>query len=103
VTNPASIGNAPAFSVIAYGLLLLAAAKVFGVNGQPDLLPPPKWRKTSKARPSTQDLINHLRAEIWAQGLGIDHFSGFVNTGPDRSKPEKSLPDLVSAVLYATG
>jgi hypothetical protein len=68
VRNSQSVEKAPAFSVAAYGLLLLAAAKVFGVNGPTNLLPPPKWyAQKSQPRATTPELINHLRAEIWGQ------------------------------------
>lgn len=91
----------PAFCVAAYAILLLAACKTYGVNGVVNGLPPPKWRKhQKKKRPSTQYLINQLRAELWGKSMGIDNFSGFAPDNTDDTKPEKCFPHLPSALLY---
>lgn len=102
VTNERSVENEPAFAVAAYGLLLLAAHRAFGPNRLPGTVPPPKWRrKDQNRRPSTQELINHLRAELWGQALGQTNFSGFSYHQKQNQKPEKCRPSLASAVLYA--
>lgn len=101
VRTAPSVELFPAFSVAAYGMLLLSAAKVFGTNGKPDGLPEPRWRKNKKKkRPSTQDLIRQLRNELWGKAMGKDNFSGFVTQTRHDTKPEKYLPDLASSVLY---
>lgn len=80
--NPLSTQKAPALAVAAYSLLLLAGAKAFGVDSLPDVLPSPKWRKTTlKRRPSTTDLSNILRLECWASAISNSNFSGF-STSP---------------------
>lgn len=100
-TDP-SVERVPQLIVAAYGMLLLAARRVYGSGGLPDLVPPPKWRKGYvPERASTQSLINHLRAELWGTALGVENFSGFTSEGSTKEKPEKSMPDLPSAVLYA--
>jgi len=102
VWSEESVEVAPAFFVATYAMLLMAAAEAFGVNGKPLVLPAPKWRRNhEKPRPSTQDLIQLLRWELWGTALDTMHFSGFNNAQPSDGKPEKSLPSLRSAVLYA--
>ena len=65
-------------------------------------MPNPKWRKEENdQRVSTQKIINHLRAELWAQSMGIDNFSDFGNSIDMDEKPQKLRPHLPSAVLYA--
>ena len=102
VRSPNSACNLPAFAVAVYGMLLLAAARAFGLHGLPGAIPPPRWRRGQpKARASTADLISHLRHELWAETLQPGGFSGFADTSPGAAKPEKVHPDLASAVLYA--
>lgn len=102
VHSPASVENAPAWAVAAYSMLLLAAHQAFGYEGLPEVLPPPKWRKSApKPRASTHDLINLLRAALWGNALDQDNFSGFTTTTPHNWKPQKLTLPLASAVLYA--
>lgn len=102
VRNASSVESVPQLIVAAYAMLLLAAHRVFGACGVPELLPPPKWRcGHAQRRASTQGLVNHLRAELWGQALGVHNFSGFASGATGHTKPEKSLPHLASAVLYA--
>lgn len=99
-----SVERVPQLIVAAYAMLLLAAHRVFGAQGTPDLLPPPKWRRNSTPRrASTKSLIDHLRAELWGQSLGIENFSGFISNPHTHVKPEKLLPQLSSAVFNAVG
>jgi hypothetical protein len=101
VRDPRSVESAPALSVAAYALLLLATQRAFADSRQA-LLPRPKWIHPSPtARISTQQAIHQLRAEVWGRGLGLDNFSGFATTLPPTTKPEKSSFPLASAVCYA--
>jgi len=96
-----SVESAPALSVAAYALLLLATQRAFA-DSPPALLPRPKWiRPSPHTRISTQQAIHQLRAEVWGRGLGLDNFSGFASTPPSATKPEKSSFPLASAVCYA--
>ncbi len=102
VRNPSSACTAPLFAVAAYSILLLAAARAFGVNGSPSNLPPPKWRaKTAKPRASTNDLINCLRFELWGQAISTLSFSHFENKYSPPTKPQKLRPNLASSIFYA--
>jgi hypothetical protein len=101
VRAPRSVETAPALSVAAYALLLLATQRAFADSRQA-LLPRPKWiRPSPGTRISTQQAIHQLRAEVWGRGLGLDNFSGFASTPTSATKPEKSSFPLASAVCYA--
>jgi hypothetical protein len=103
VRAAASVESAPAFTVAAYGMLLVSAQRAFGDSDQ-GLLPPPKWAASSKGpRTSTQQTIHQLRAEVWGRGLGIESFSGFASNLPAITNPEKCTFPLASAVCYANG
>ena len=102
VRNPSSTWTAPSFAVAAYSILLLAAARAFGVNGIPSALPPPKWRAGKiKPRASTSDLLNHLRFELWGLAISAPGFSHFVTPAPPTPKPQKLQPCLASTLFYA--
>jgi hypothetical protein len=101
VRCPRSVQAAPALTVAAYALLLLATQRAFASSRQA-LLPRPKWMPSSPStRISTQQAIHQLRAEVWSRGLGLDNFSPFASTLPATSKPEKFPFPLASAVCYA--
>jgi hypothetical protein len=102
VRNPASASLAPAFAVSAYAILLLAATRAFGVNGLPAALPPPKWRaKQTRLRPSTPDLLNHLRYELWGRAITGSTFSRFMDRRRSNQKPQNVEPSLASSLFYA--
>jgi DDE superfamily endonuclease len=103
VRNQASVESAPALTVAAYGMLLVAGQRAFA-NSKEGLLPQPKWAASSQGpRTSTQQLLHQLRAEVWGRGLGIDHFSGFAYDVPPVTKSEKCSFPLTAAVCYANG
>jgi hypothetical protein len=103
VRHPHSIESVPALQVASYAMLLLACLRTLDGPTKPDLLPPPKWASAKPpARFSTQKALAQLRAEVWGRALGLANFSGFAASTASRTKPEKFLPDLTSAVLYAT-
>jgi len=101
VRAKASVESAPALTVAAYGMLLVAGQLAFG-NTKQGLLPQPKWAASSnRPRTSTQQLLHQLRAEVWGRGLGVDSFSGFASHRPTDSKPQKCSFPLASAVCYS--
>jgi hypothetical protein len=101
VRDPRSAHKVPALAVAAYAMLLLAAGAAFGLDGLPDLLPPPKWRPRTRLRASTSDLVSQLRADIWTQALAQPNFTHFRAGSSLTRNPHKSLPDLRTSLLYA--
>lgn len=100
VRHPASTESAPALTVAAYALLLLAANKAFA--GASGCLPPPKWRQRRKRqRASLSELISLLRHELWSDSIRSNHFPHFTSTNPRTMKSEKYLPSLPGALFYA--
>jgi hypothetical protein len=103
VRNPNSAQSVPAMAVAAYALLLIAAVKAFGKGGKPAVIPEAKWRRPKeKIRPSTQDLINELRRELWTKAIRPDHLSDFMDAASHRTKPRKPGPNLCSTLFAAT-
>lgn len=103
VRNENSVQNIPATAVAAFAMLHLAAIKTYGQGGQPTAIPPAKWRKPSrKKRPSTQDLINELRRELWAKAIRPEILNHFVNKTKGDTNLLKYEPDLCSSLFAAT-
>lgn len=103
VRNENSVQNIPATAVAAFAMLHLAAIKTYGQGGQPTAIPPAKWRNpTKKKRPSTQDLINELRRELWAKAIRPEVLTDFVNKTKANTKSVKYEPDLCSSLFAAT-
>jgi hypothetical protein len=50
--------------------------------------------------PPLQDIIQCLRAELWAKAMGSDDFSGFVTRHNKGTNPEKCGPNPEDTVLY---
>jgi hypothetical protein len=97
VRHPNSVGSVPAAAVAAYAMLLWAGIRAGGDCAALGALPPPKWQRKTPQRASTQNLINHLRAEVWGQGLD---FSDFASGAPPNTKSEKWHAPLASALFY---
>lgn len=103
VRNENSVESIPATAVAAYAMLHLAAIKAYGKGGKPTTIPEAKWRRPwKKIRPSTQDLINELRRELWAQAIRPEHLTDFMHTARHRTKPLKNEPNLCSSLFAAT-
>lgn len=103
VRNENSVESIPATAVAAYAMLHLAAIKAYGQGGKPTAIPEAKWRRPGeKIRPSTQDLINELRRELWAQAIRPEHLTDFMHTARHRTKPLKNEPNLCSTLFAAT-
>ena len=78
VRNLNSAESLPAFVAAMYGLLHLASHRA---TAKPNMLmlPRPKWYpKEDKNRITTGDLLNNLRAQLWAKATELS-FSDFVN------------------------
>lgn len=103
VRNENSVQNIPATAVAAFAMLHLAAIKAYGQGGKPAAIPEAKWRKPSKKkRPSTQDLINELRRELWAKAIKPDILDHFMSKACHDKKSVKYEPDLCSSLFAAT-
>jgi hypothetical protein len=103
VRNESSVQHIPATAVAAYAMLHLAAIKAYGQGGKPTAIPEAKWRKPSKKqRPSTQDLINELRRELWAQAIRPEILTDFMNKTKAKAKLIKYKPDICSSLFAAT-
>lgn len=92
VWNPLAVVRLPQFQVAIYSLLLLASILSYGFKRTADYLPLPKWRKKS-SRPSTLDLLNLLRDQVFARLMphsdkpGIDDFAKMLTPDANASKP----------------
>jgi hypothetical protein len=76
VRNSNSIESVPAFVVVVYGLLLLAARRVGLVDNE--LLPRALWYpKKTKDRTTTGDILNNYKAQLFCKATQVS-FSGFV-------------------------
>ena len=102
VRNPLAVEAVPQMMVAAYSLLLLAAHNLYGLRGTPLTLPPPKWyRRNTKLRPSTMDLIKALRIELWGQAITESNLTHFVDQKQKAPKYQKNQIPLRAAVFYA--
>lgn len=78
VRNPNSAEQLPAFVAATYALLHLATHRIRNHSDEARL-PRPKWyKKKPKQRETTGDLLNNLRAQLWAKSTEMD-FNDFVN------------------------
>jgi len=104
VRTPASTQHVPALLIASYAMLLVASIRSLAQAQPPVLLPRPKWcARSQPIRTSTQRILHQLQAEIWGRGLGLNpqRFSGFPSRRHSTQKPQKLLPSLLDAVLYA--
>jgi hypothetical protein len=103
VRHPQSVADVPALQVASYAMLLLSMIRTRKASPDADSLPVPKWAASATPpRPSTQRAINQLRGEVWGHALGLTNFSDLLICAPPVASPEKFLPHLPSALLYAT-
>jgi hypothetical protein len=103
VRNENSVENIPATAVAAYAMLHVAAIKAYGPGGKPAVIPEAKWRKPGKKkRPSTQDLINEMRRELWSNAIRPGILTDFMNRARAHTKPLKFEPNLCSTLFAAT-
>ncbi|MFU8848414.1 MAG: hypothetical protein ACNA77_06830 [Opitutales bacterium] len=103
VRNEKSVSNIPATAVAAFAMLHLAAIKAYGQGGKPMAIPEAKWRTPAKKkRPSTQDLINELRRELWAKAIRPEILNDFINNAHSNTKSIKYEPDICSSLFAAT-
>jgi DDE superfamily endonuclease len=101
VRSESSNQNAPALAVAAYAMLLLASVKTYGAEGKPDTFQSPRWyRRKPNERATTNELVNQLRYELWAESLQTN-FTGFSQKLDPDQKGLKCDHPLASAVFLS--
>jgi len=99
VRNPLSVESVPAFIVATYSLLHLANCRSLKSNNNLSL-PRPKWYQNKKNnRITSGDMINNLKAQMWARAIGIN-FSSFVNTELRLQIRKIKVNPNTSAIFY---
>jgi hypothetical protein len=101
VRNPESSANVPAFVAATYSFMLLASHKTHKMPNKKEILPRAKWYKSNpEQRLTTGDIMNNLRAQLWAKALGCDSFTGFVKQQNETRSHKNTTNTLSSAVFY---
>ncbi|MFO7940082.1 MAG: transposase [Bacteroidales bacterium] len=99
VRNQNSVESIPSFIVAVYGLLHLANYRANKLSKM-ELLPRPKWYPLKKQkRITTGDLLNNLRAQIWAKANKLN-FSHFVNNETNTRSLRNESNSPISAFFY---
>jgi hypothetical protein len=97
VRDQNAVAKIPAFIVAVYALMLLADHQVG--NRQPQL-PRAKWYQTvAHKRPTTGDILNNFRSQLWLDQTGIN-FSHFVNLQKSLRSRKNIVPPTFSAAFY---
>ena len=88
VRGPSSVATAPVVAIAAYAALLLAGLQVYGFEGLPDSIRPPKWyRRKPAARVTASALIQQVRADLLLKA--IRDFSPLRTRRSSDTTPEK--------------
>ncbi len=99
VRNPNSAESLPAFVAAMYGLLHLASHRAANDPNNP-MLPRPKWyQRNNTERITTGDLLNNLRAQLWAKASNLN-FSDFVNTQKNTRSLKNDFKYNETAAFY---
>lgn len=96
-----SVETLTSFVAAVYAMLLIAQEKC---GRESRTLPLPKWRRPGTRlvpRTTTSQMIQELRAEVWAAGMDPSNKGGFPSSDTDRHKLPKIENCLKSAVCYA--
>jgi hypothetical protein len=100
-----AVERQPALAVASYAALLLAAARVYGIDGPSQRSACPKWQtKSPEQRLSTRELLRQLKSEVMAYGLerlnpNSEHF---VTSAAPRTKCSEFRLPMESALLYTS-
>jgi DDE superfamily endonuclease len=104
VRSPKSAERVPAFAVACYSMLLISAAKAFGVAAAEPVVDRPKWLTGSSRKPlrlSTQQLLKRLKAERPGTPLNLPNFEHFASSVARSMKLPKSAVSLDRALQHA--
>jgi len=109
VTSPLSSDRQPGFAVACYAALLLAGIQTYGLSTAQAVSVLPKWRARRGSVPCTQDFLQRIRSELWADALEAisraeaapGNSGHFVTAHPADTKSEKIAMPLLPAILHA--
>ena len=104
VRSPKSAERVPAFAVACYSMLLISAAKAFGIAAAEPVVDRPKWLTNSsrkQLRLSTRQLLKRLKAERPGPTLNLPNFEHFASSVARRMKLPKSAVSLDQALQHA--
>ena len=100
VRTKAAAARVPAFLVASYAMSLLAAHQLIRQHPLAPAIPKPLWhKKGDPQRPPFQHIVQCMRAELWANALGVERFSGFVTRPVGGANPRNLTPTLAGTVL----
>ncbi|MGZ5473841.1 MAG: IS701 family transposase [Thermoanaerobaculia bacterium] len=103
VRSPRSASRVPAFVVASYAVLLISAARAFGLAASEPVVARPKWLAGSRPKPirlSTNQLLARLRTDRRASAVELPNFDDFASHLPPRMKSSKS-PLTTAQALHA--
>lgn len=104
VRSPKSAHRVPAFTVACYSMLLISAAKIFGIAAARPVTDRPKWlvRSTRKQiRLSTSQLLRRLHDEYRDRPPGLPNFDHFASNVARSLKLPKCSLTLSQALDHA--
>lgn len=102
VRAPRSAERVPAFAVASYAILLISAAKAFGLASSEPILPLPKWRSAQRSqRISTRQMQRRLRIERRTSPYRSPNFDDFASDLASHLKLPKNAIPLHHALAYA--
>jgi len=99
VRNPNSVESVPAFITAIYSILHIASHRAFEKSNNIKM-PRPKWYiQKENQRVTTGDLMNNVRANIFAKAIGVN-FSDLVNKELETQSLRNDLTYWNTASLY---
>ncbi len=104
VRSPKSAERVPAFAVACYSMLLIGAAKAFGIAAAEPLVDRPKWLTSSSRKPlrlSTRQLLRRLNDERKNAPIDLPNFEHFASNVARSMKLPKSALSFGQALQYA--
>jgi hypothetical protein len=104
VRSPLSAERVPAFVVGCYSVLLLSAAKAFGLAATQPVIAPPKWLAGSASKPvrlPTRHLLRRLKQEHRSTTASLANFEHFAHNVARSMKLPKNAISLSDALHYA--
>ena len=104
VRSPKSAERVPAFAVACYSILLISAAKAFGIAAADPVVDRPKWltgTSRKQVRLSTRQLLRRLRDERRDAPIDLPNFDHFASAVARSKKLPKTTLSLDQALQHA--